>query len=86
VHLVLSSVASPSSIRNASEQFAGVGATALVLTKLDEATGIGGLLALLKHGRLPLSYVTMGQNVPDDIASADARKLARRMLRMEGGR
>lgn len=86
VHLVLSSVASPSSIRNAAQQFAAVGLTALLLTKLDEATGIGGLLSLLRGQRLPLSYITTGQNVPDDIAPADPRKLALRMLRMEGSR
>lgn len=86
VHLVLSSVTSPSSMRNASEQFAAVGATSLMVTKLDEAMGIGGLLGLFQGGRLPLSYVTTGQNVPDDIAPADSRKLARRMLHMEWGK
>lgn len=85
VHLVLSSVASPSSIRKAVEQFAGVGVTSLVLTKLDEATGIGSLLPLLRGGRLPLSYMTMGQNVPNDLAPADARRLARHILRLDGG-
>ena len=86
VHLVLSSVASPSSIRNAAEQFATVGLTALLLTKLDEATGLGGLLSLLRGQRLSLSYITTGQNVPDDIAPADPRKLAHCMLQMEGSR
>jgi flagellar biosynthesis protein FlhF len=83
VHLVLSSVASPSSIRNAAEQFAAVGVTGLMLTKLDEATGIGSLLPMLRAGKTPLSYVTTGQNVPDDIAPANARQLARRMLNID---
>jgi len=57
-----------------------VGVTAIVVTKLDEATGLGTLLPLLRSCRLPLSYVTHGQNVPDDIAAADRRKLTRSIL------
>ena len=86
VHLVLSSVASTASMKKSAERFAEVGATAVILTKLDEATGLGNLLPLLRSCRLPLSYVTNGQNVPDDIAAADRRKLARVVLGMEPGR
>ena len=57
-----------------------MGTTALILTKLDEATGLGNLLPLLRSSCLPLSYLTNGQNVPDDITAADSRKLARTML------
>lgn len=80
VHLVLSSVASVASLKNTASKFAGVGATSIILTKLDEATGLGNLLPLLRSSDLPLSYVTNGQNVPDDIEAADARRLARWML------
>jgi flagellar biosynthesis protein FlhF len=83
VFLVLSSAASAVNLCRTAEQFAAVGTTALVLTKLDEATGMGNLLPLLRSSRLPLSYVTAGQNVPDDIAIADERKLARLVLGME---
>lgn len=83
VHLVLSSVASTAGMKKAAERFAEIGATSLVLTKLDEATGLGNLLPLLRSCRLPLSYVTHGQKVPDDIAAADPRKLARVVLGME---
>jgi flagellar biosynthesis protein FlhF len=83
VFLVLSSVASVRSLKKSAEQFAAAGSTALVLTKLDEATGLGNLLPLLRSCRLPLSYVTNGQNVPDDIEPADRRKLARIVLGME---
>ncbi|OYV86651.1 MAG: hypothetical protein B7Z73_11395, partial [Planctomycetia bacterium 21-64-5] len=57
-----------------------VGTTALVLTKLDEAAGLGQLLPLLRESRLPVSYVTHGQNVPDDIAIADVRRLSRQIV------
>lgn len=80
VHLVLSAVANTSVLARTAERFAPVGTTALVLTKLDEAAGLGNLLPLLRDGGLPLSYLTHGQNVPDDIAPADARRLAQAMM------
>ena len=83
VHLVLSSVSSTAMLKKTAEKFADVGTTSLVLTKLDEATGLGNLLPLLRSCHLPLSYLTNGQNVPDDIEAADQRKLARVILGME---
>jgi flagellar biosynthesis protein FlhF len=80
VHLVLSAVNSTTNLVRAAERFAAVGTTSLVLTKLDEATGHGQLLSLVHSMRLPLSYVTDGQNVPDDIEPANAKKLAHLML------
>jgi flagellar biosynthesis protein FlhF len=81
VHVVLSSVASPTSMKQAADRFAEVGATSLLFTKLDETTGLGGVLPVLRGSQLPISYVTNGQNVPEDIASADSRQLARMILR-----
>jgi flagellar biosynthesis protein FlhF len=83
VHLVLSSVSSTNTLKKTAKKFVEVGATAIVLTKADEATGFGNLLPLLRSCRLPLSYLTNGQNVPDDIEPADQRKLARIVLGME---
>ncbi|MGC3971164.1 MAG: flagellar biosynthesis protein FlhF [Pirellulales bacterium] len=89
VHLVLSATAGASSLEKTARQFAAVGTTHLLLTKLDEAAGLGHLLPLLRDGRLPLSYLTDGQSVPDDISSADAARLAHAVLGLEppvGGR
>lgn len=83
VHLVLSSVASSRTLELTAERFASVGTTRLIFTKLDEATGLGNLLPLLRSSRLPLSYLTNGQNVPDDIEIADPARAAHLMLSME---
>ncbi len=83
VHLVLSSVNSVENLKKTAKQFADVGVTSLLLTKLDEATGLGNVIPLLRSCRLPLSYVTNGQNVPDDIEPADRRRLTRAMLGWE---
>ena len=80
VHLVLSSTAASKSLVKTAEQFAQVGATSLLLTKLDEAMSLGHLLTLFRNCPLPLSYLTTGQNVPDDIAVAASASLADQML------
>jgi flagellar biosynthesis protein FlhF len=82
-HLVLSAMGGGRALEQTAERFAAVGTTALLLTKLDEATGLGSVLPVIRSSRLPLSYLTNGQNVPDDIEVADARRLARLILRME---
>lgn len=80
VHLVLSSVASGATLERSVAEFREVGATHLLLTKVDEAEGLGSLLPLLKRCELPVSYITHGQNVPHDIAAAQRRSIARMIL------
>lgn len=80
VQLVLSSVSSLENMKKTVRQFREVGVTSLVLSKVDEATGLGSLVPLLRDCQLPLSYITNGQNVPDDIEPADRRRLTRVVL------
>jgi flagellar biosynthesis protein FlhF len=55
---------------------------AVILTKLDESPLLGGALSALIRSRLPLDYTTDGQRVPEDIATADARKLVLRAAQL----
>jgi flagellar biosynthesis protein FlhF len=80
VHLVLSSVTNADAMERSVEQFREVGATHLLLTKVDEAVGLGSLVPLLKRCELPLTYVTNGQNVPTDIVAAQRRALSRMLI------
>lgn len=80
VHLVLSTTGGERSLRAAVERFAIVHADRLILTKLDEADGLGGVLAVIGQADRPVSYLTTGQAVPDDIEPADRRRLARLIL------
>ncbi len=75
VHLVVSSVSSTSHLHQIVHRFVPLGATAVVITKLDEAMGLGSLLPVLQSCRLPVSYLTCGQSVPDDIVIADSSSL-----------
>jgi flagellar biosynthesis protein FlhF len=74
--LVLTSAASWECSDAAVDAFAQVGATALVLTKVDEVSGLGPLFPCLSNRRLPVIYVADGQNVPADLRPADRWQLA----------
>jgi flagellar biosynthesis protein FlhF len=84
VHLVLSSTAGAKSLIGTAERFADVGTTAMVLTKLDEANSLGHLVSLVRECPLPVSYLTDGQNVPDDIQVAQRAAMAEMLLGMGG--
>ncbi|MFP4275985.1 MAG: flagellar biosynthesis protein FlhF [Wenzhouxiangella sp.] len=49
-----------------------------VVTKLDEAASLGGVLSVLVRHRLPIAYSTDGQEVPEHLRRASARNLVRR--------
>ena len=83
VHLVLSAGAAERTLRSAVERFAQVRADRLILTKLDEAEGLGAILGVLGQANRPVSYLTTGQAVPDDIEPADRKRLARLVLGLE---
>ncbi|NQV29035.1 MAG: flagellar biosynthesis protein FlhF [Rhodopirellula sp.] len=80
VHLVMSLTASVRSIKMTCEQFRSVNPTALILTKLDEAAGAGSLLSISRDVKLPFSYLTTGQDVPEDIEPANSNRIARLVL------
>jgi flagellar biosynthesis protein FlhF len=48
---------------------------ACILTKLDEAVSKGAAISALIEQRLPLAFVTDGQQVPEDLHVASGRKL-----------
>jgi len=52
----------------------------LVLTKIDETRRLGSVLGLCARRSLPLTYVTTGPRIPDDIEPANARRLSRFIL------
>ena len=80
VHLVLSMTSSIRSIQATAEKFTAANTTSLILTKLDEAAGMGGLLSVSRQVPLPISYLTTGQDVPDDIEPSNASRIARLIL------
>lgn len=82
VHLVLSAVASEESMISAIDRFQPVGVSRLLISKLDETDHLASVLTPILGSKLPLSYTTHGQTVPDDISVADGLRLAKQMLQL----
>ncbi|QGN81030.1 Flagella-associated GTP-binding protein [Piscirickettsia salmonis] len=51
-----------------------------LLTKLDESTSIGGAISIAIQYDLPVTYITDGQRVPEDLKVARAHNLINRAL------
>ena len=80
--LVLSAASQAGAIEEAVERFAVAQPATCVLTKLDEATSLGGSLSMLIRSRLPLAYVSDGQRVPEDISPARAHQIVARAVEL----
>ena len=83
-HLVLSATSSTSAIHTVLNGFAPARPTAAIMTKLDEAPHTAGILSAITKSDtcagIPVSYLTNGQQVPDDISLASAEVLLKRLL------
>ena len=53
-----------------------------MLTKVDEVGSLGEALSQLVKAQLPLAYVADGQNIPGDLALAEARALVGKAIEM----
>lgn len=80
VHLVLSTTASQECVELAIEKFADVRVDKIIFTKLDEAAHVGTVLNVMRKVNKSLSYITTGQDVPDDIEVGRGRRLAQMIL------
>ncbi len=80
VHLVLSCAAHPGLMVQVAERFAPLGVDRVVFTKVDEAVGIGVIFNLITRLRIRMSYLTTGQDVPDDIEVSHRRRIAEMVL------
>ena len=67
-------------LRNIVSNFTCVHPTSLMFTKLDETRQYGALFSILAESNLPLSYLSVGQNVPDDIRIATPGTIANLIL------
>jgi len=80
VHLVISTTQSQESIELTLARFQNVRVDKVILTKFDEALHVGVMLSVMRKVNKSLSYVTTGQNVPDDIEVAHPHRLAQFIL------
>ncbi len=74
-YLVLAANAQLATLDEAIKSFKKANLAGCILTKLDEAVSLGGVLsAMIKH-HLPAAYISNGQRVPEDLQPARAREL-----------
>ncbi len=80
VHLVLSATTKYRDLISIADSYREMADYKLIFTKLDETTTLGNLLNLRLYTGASLSYVTHGQNVPDDIEDFNPQKTVKRLL------
>ncbi|MFH1068815.1 MAG: flagellar biosynthesis protein FlhF [Candidatus Glassbacteria bacterium] len=80
IHLVLSVNTKPHDMQHAIKRFRTARNMRLLLTKFDETLTFGSAVTVARDSGLPVSYLTFGQEVPEDIEAANAKKIARLVL------
>lgn len=78
--LTLSASAQAGVIQDTVRAFGACQPRALLLTRLDEAASLGGVLSALAASGLPVSYVAGGPRIPEDLAPARAHQLVARAV------
>jgi flagellar biosynthesis protein FlhF len=73
--LVLSVTAQEKILQESMKQFSMLGIDRVLFTKLDEGMSFGSLFNFSLRTRIPFSYFTMGQRVPEDIEIANNEKV-----------
>ncbi len=76
VHLVISAAAGLGNMNEVIERFRPLGPTRLIVTKVDEAEALGRIASVSSASDLGLSYLTTGQDIPNDIEVASAERVA----------
>lgn len=66
-YLVLSLTSKAQDMKKITEHFSRYGLEKVIFTKLDETESVGPMFNLMKDYPLKLTYITNGQNVPDDL-------------------
>lgn len=80
VYLVVSATTKYRDLMSIADAYSEITKYKLIFTKLDETTALGNILNLKLYTDADLSYVTCGQNVPDDIEEFNAQRTVKNLL------
>ena len=75
VYLVLSGTTDYNTLKSIINHYSFIEDYKIIFTKLDEAEGFGNILNAKYLTKSPVSYITTGQNVPNDIEILDRDKI-----------
>ncbi|MFH2047314.1 MAG: hypothetical protein ABIK92_19470 [Pseudomonadota bacterium] len=76
-HLLLNIATSEDEMNKTAVNFSMLNFKGYIFTKLDESEKYGSIINQLMKKQLPISYLTTGQNVPDDIEAASKNRIAK---------
>jgi flagellar biosynthesis protein FlhF len=79
VHLVLSATTKDSDLTDIIQRYKSVHVNRLLFTKLDETVRIGNIFNVVNESKIPISYFTFGQSVPDDIEVAQTTRFVQQL-------
>lgn len=79
-HLLISATTSENIINSIIQCFGKSKIDNIIITKVDECARLGHLYNIFMAHEIPISYITTGQRVPEDIKPASGRMLARIFL------
>ena len=83
-HLVLSLTTKYEDLLEIIDAYSGISDFDIIFTKLDETLELGSIVNVCYITEKRISYVTNGQNVPDDIELIEPEKIARALLGLGG--
>jgi flagellar biosynthesis protein FlhF len=81
VNLVMSATTKYEDLKDIYENFAILPIDTCIFTKLDETITLGNLFSLIYNVKKPVSYLSIGQEVPDDLMVADNDYLVNKILK-----
>lgn len=84
-HLVLAAGSRENELLNTIERFSTLGINNTIFTKIDECATLGILFNVQLHNPSPLSYVTNGQRVPEDLLEITPEIVAQLIMSQDEG-
>ncbi len=80
VHLIISATTRYYDVLSIIERFGVMPVNRIIFSKVDETDRFGVVLNVAVNFGFPISYITDGQNVPDDLQEANTGKLAEMIM------
>lgn len=80
IHLVINAATDFETIRGVLDRYGFIKDLKIIFSKIDEANSLGNILNIKFYYDNKISYLTTGQNVPDDIEIPNMEKLSKRLI------
>ncbi|WP_282137988.1 flagellar biosynthesis protein FlhF [Rossellomorea aquimaris] len=79
--LVLSLTSKERDMKEIISQFSSIGIDRFIFTKLDETSSYGSMINMMTEVKIGTSYVTIGQDVPEDITEVNVEEISHLLMK-----